>query len=333
MSLAARGTTYADAGRAAPSAHYVLPLRWADDAELDDLTAYLAVLAREVPVTVVDGSPPALFACHEAAWAGLVEHVAPEPWFGANGKVGGVMTGLRRAGAEVVVLADDDVRWTANQLRRAVLLLGDADVLRPQNAFAPLPWHARWDTARTLVNRAFSADYPGTLVVRRSSVLAAGGYAGDVMFENLELIRTLVARGGREVRADDLVVLRRPPSARQFCRQRVRQAYDDLAQPRRLALEAALLPVAVGAVAARRPTVLAGLAAASVALAWRGRSRAGREHFPVAAVLVAPLWVLERAVCVWVALGARARGGVVYRGRRVPRAASSVRRLRARALL
>lgn len=243
------------------------------------------------------------------------------------------MTGLRLARAEVVVLADDDVRWTAGQVRRAVRLLCDADVLRPQNAFAPLPWHARWDTARTLVNRAFGADYPGTLVVRRSSVLAAGGYAGDVMFENLELIRTLVARGGREVRPDDLVVLRRPPSARQFWRQRVRQAYDDLAQPGRLALEAALLPVAVGAVAARRPAVLAGLAAASVAVAWRGRSRAGREHFPVAAVLLAPLWVLERAVCVWVALGARARGGVMYRGRRVPRAASSVRRLCSRALL
>lgn len=315
------------------AAHYVLPLRWADDRELADLTEHLGALARELRVTVVDGSPPALFARHRTAWEGLVEHVAPEPWFGANGKVGGVMTGLRRATADVVVIADDDVRWTAAQLALAVDRLGDADVLRPQNAFEPVPWHARWDTARTLVVRAFGADHPGTLVVRRRSVLAAGGYAGDVMFENLELIRTLVARGGREVRADDLVVARRPPTAAHFWRQRVRQAYDDLAQPGRLAAEAALLPVALAAIGLRRPRVLVGLAAGSVLAAWWGRERAGRSGFPAGSVLLAPAWVAERAVCVWLAIGARVRGGVQYRGRRVPRAASSVRRLRRRALL
>ncbi len=318
----------------APRLHYVLPLRWTDDTGLAELTEYLLRLARVVPVTVVDGSPPASFAAHAAAWRGAVDHVAPEPWPGANGKVAGVMTGLRRATSDVVVLADDDVRWTPRQLADALDLLGDADVLRPQNAFAPLPWHARWDTARTLVNRAFGSDYPGTLVVRRSCVLAAGGYAGDVMFENLEFLRTVAARGGREVRADALVVRRLPPTVAQFWGQRVRQAYDDLAQPWRLVAEAALLPAVLAALVARRPRALAAGAAGAVLVAEHGRRRhGGARAFPRSAALLAPVWLAERAVCVWLALGARARGGVRYRGRRVPRAASSVRALRRRAVL
>ena len=34
--------------------------------------------------------------------------------------------------------------------------------------------------------------------------MAAGGYDGDVLFENLELIRTVRARGGEEAVALDL---------------------------------------------------------------------------------------------------------------------------------
>jgi hypothetical protein len=78
------------------------------------------------------------------------------------GKVAGVTTGVRRAGFEAVVIADDDVRYEHATLQRLVEYLDDHDLVRPQNFFDPLPWHARWDTARTLLNRAFGADYPGT---------------------------------------------------------------------------------------------------------------------------------------------------------------------------
>jgi hypothetical protein len=46
--------------------------------------------------------------------------------------------------------------------------------------------------------------------------------------------------------------------------------------------------------------------------------------------LLAPLWVVERAVCSWLALWARARGGVPYRDGRLRKAASSRRVLRQR---
>ncbi|NKY41758.1 hypothetical protein HGA02_20245, partial [Cellulomonas septica] len=60
-------------------AEYVLPLRWERDDDLAELTAYLRDLAGHVPVTVVDGSPPARFAAHAGAWGTTVRHVRPAP--------------------------------------------------------------------------------------------------------------------------------------------------------------------------------------------------------------------------------------------------------------
>ncbi len=312
-------------------AEYVLPLRWSDDAWLDELAGYLRELSRWVPVLVVDGSDGPIFERHARVLPAEVRHVAPEPWPGGNGKVAGVMTGLRRSRTERVVIADDDVRYTEDVLKRVVELLDRADVVRPANYFDPRPWHARWDMSRSLLNRALGSDYPGTLAVRRSLVLAAGGYAGDVLFENLELLRTIRAAGGREHRADDVLVRRLPPSAPHFLGQRVRQAYDDLAQPPRLIAELSILPLVVLALLTRRPGTVAAGALGLVALAESGRRRAGgTRHFPATSALWLPLWLAERGVCVWLALGSRLRGGARYSGGRLRFAATPRRELRRR---
>ncbi|UBU17622.1 glycosyltransferase [Nonomuraea gerenzanensis] len=309
---------------------YVLPLRWEDDRGLGELTAYLRTLSRHVRIIVVDGSPRELFERHADAWRGLAAHVRPDTALRfANGKVNGVITGMRLATAEHVVIADDDVRYDGPALARMRALLDRADLVRPQNHFARSPWHARWDTARTLLNRGFGADYPGTFGVRRSFFLRMGGYDGDVLFENLELIRTVRAHGGRELRPLDLYVPRLPPDAARFWSQRVRQAYDDFAQPARLALFLGVLPGLAWCVLRRRYGPVAAGAGAAVALAELGRRRAGGGRvFPPTASLFAPVWVLERGVCGWLAVGAAVCGGVPYAGRRVHRAAHSVRSLR-----
>jgi hypothetical protein len=156
-----------------------------------------------------------------------------------------------------------------------------------------------------------------------------GGYDGNVLFENLELVRTIRAGGGREARPLDLYVRRLPPLARQFWSQRVRQAYDEFARPWRLALWLSLLP-GIGWAASRwGAPVFAATAAITMSVAEAGRRRGGGARvFPLAATLAAPLWVLERAVCAWLAVGARLLlGGVPYAGRRLRRAGTSVRTL------
>jgi hypothetical protein len=319
---------------------YVLPLKWDADDELADLTGYLYRLAEWMDVTVVDGSRRELFDHHHRLWHPRIRHVAPDRWPGSNGKVAGVVTGVRAARHPRVVIADDDVRWEVDAVRRGAQLLDRADLVRPQNYFSVLPWHARWDTSRTLVNRAFGSDYPGTYVLRRDTFLRMGGYDGDAMFENLEMARTIRAAGGHELRVDDLFVARRPPSAGHFLRQRVRQAYDSLAQPARLLAEVAMLPglVALGRAARRRcgwqglAGALSGVAAVAVCAAEVGRRRdGGAVAFSSTASLWTPVWLLERAICVWIALGCRLRGGVRYGDRRVLLAAHRLSTLRRQA--
>jgi Glycosyltransferase like family 2 len=306
----------------------VIPLRWNTsrpgyDDDVAELTAYLRDISQLCDVTVVDGSDDDVRQRHVDHWSPFARLLQPEG-MGTNGKVVGSMTGIRRARHELVVLADDDVRHDATTLTRLLDLLDGADVVRPQNVYDRWPWPARWDFARCLVNRAFGADWPGTFALRRNAIDAMRGWNTEVLFENLQLVRTAQAHGLRVVNAPQLVVVRTPPSAEHFWSQRVRQAYDDFAQPARLAAELALLPVLV-AIAARRPRLLLAPTAAAVALGEVGRRRYGRVPAPQTSALWCPVWLLERSVCVWIAFGSWCRGGVRYHGRRVRHAALPVR--------
>lgn len=326
----------------------VVPVRWSRDepARVAELRDHLRSLAREVcHVSVVDGSPARLRAGHERAWRDHARVITPAPvdrlwpgtawpdatspgaaWIGLNGKVVGAWTGVLAARSEAVVISDDDVRHTRESLASLCDALGEAALVRPVTVYDSWPWQARWDGARTLVNVALGAEWPGTLAVRRSVVVEAGGWCPDVLFENLELWRTVQARGHRVVSVP-VVVPRCPPTVRHFWSQRVRQAYDDLAQPGRLTVELALLPTVLWL--ARRPGRVAAGVLATVLLGALGHRRLGpQSQVPSSVVLWTPIWVLERAVCVWLALGYRAAGGVPYCGRRMPLSAHSLRALR-----
>jgi hypothetical protein len=316
---------------------YVLPIKrgrdgTAADAKTAELVAYLTWLTTELDdVIVVDGSPPDVFDNLSGVLPPVLRHLPPDaPGRSAMGKVDGVLTGLRHATEDRVLIADEDVRYDGEALRRMFTLLETADIVRPQNYFSPAPWHALWDTSRSLLNRLTGGDWPGTMGVRRSVAMKQGGYDGDVMFENLELERTVLAAGGRATVPLDLYVRRLPPSTGQFLSQRVRQAYDELARPRRLLIQLMILPATL--VVRRNPLALAVAAAGVVVAAEAGRRRAGgTRYFSPFASLVAPLWLLERGVCAWLALGAQLMfGGIPYRGRIVPRAANSMSTLRRR---
>jgi Glycosyl transferase family 21 len=311
---------------------YVLPLKASRPS--DDLRDYVRGLAdRVADIVVVDASLPQVRAVHSSWWKACVTHVPPDPALEcANGKVWGVLTGLQLARYDRVVIADDDVRWNESGLNRVLALLADAEVVAPANYYAPLPWQARYDTARTLLHRALGADWPGTLAVRRHALEpAGGGYDGDVLFENLELVRTVEAAGGRVAWPLDLFVLRRPPGTKHFLGQRVRQAYDEFARPAHLVPALAILPLTLAALVHRRWGALVAAGLATTVWAEAGRRRAGGQRvYPASSTLLAPLWVLERGICMWFATWWRLRAGVPYAGRRLRRAASRPRDLRRR---
>jgi hypothetical protein len=286
-----------------------------------------------VELIVVDGSSPDVFRMHSQALAGFARHVTPDANLATPmGKVGGVLTGVRLASHERMIIADDDVRYDETSLSEVREQLLTADVVRPQNFFDPLPFHAIWDTGRILLNRVSGGDWPGTLGVRRSALRRTDGYDGNAMFENLELVRTVIASGGTEVVRQDIYVMRRPSSARHFWSQRVRQAYDEIARPARLAWQLAILPLSVLAAFKSMWVFFPVAVAAIVVAAEVGRRREfGAAFFPVSASILAPAWILERAICSWLAVGARVfLGGVPYRGRVLRHAATPMHELRAR---
>ena len=108
--------------------------------------SYLRDISGEVDeILVVDGSPEALFERSRGGAAGVARHVGPHPDLALPmGKVNGIVTGVRECSHERVVIADDDVRYDPAALRRVGRLLDEADLVRPQNYFDELPWHARW---------------------------------------------------------------------------------------------------------------------------------------------------------------------------------------------
>jgi len=310
---------------------YVLPIRAQSPMVDDEFCEYLRAVSLLAETIVVDGSEPDVFAAHAESWGKNVLHVRPDKNLATPmGKVGGVLTGIRLASFPKTIIADDDIRYDGDGLRSVAEALDTADVVRPQNYFTPLPWHAKWDTGRILLNRMTGGDWPGTLGVARDLLLSAGGYDGTVMFENLELVRTIVAVRGREKLLPHVFVPRRPSTARHFWSQRIRQAYDEFARPGRMAFQLALIPFAVLGVMVVGWSIPLAMAITSVALAEAGRrTNGGSRVFPPVTAWFAPAWLMERSVCVWLAVCSRAMfGGIPYRGTVLRRAANPLRVLR-----
>jgi hypothetical protein len=307
---------------------YIVPLRTSDP--VVPLGRYLRDLAAVVDeVIVVDGSEPTDWDEHRMCFPAAVTMLRPA-YETRNGKVAGVVTGVHHARNEHVVVADDDIRYRTDQLVHLARLLERAEVVRPQNYFDPRPWHAHFDMARSVLNRCAGGDWPGTLALRRSSFMVIDRYDGDVLFENLELVRTLRANGGREIVALDLLVARCPPTTAHFWSQQVRQAYDEFARPWRLVGALAWLPALSYLALSRRWRSIASSIAIVTLIAELGRRRGrGRTVFPPSSTALAPVWACWRSACSWAALVSWARGGVRYRGQRLRRAANRPAVLRA----
>jgi hypothetical protein len=303
---------------------YLLPIRRAafSGAEAAELAEYFRLVNEAgCDLLIVDGSPALVFEQHGQVWRGLARHEAVDRSFGyLNDKVNGIHTGVNLAATEKIILADDDIRYTTNNIAAVSELLEQFEVVRPQNFLSPLPWWARMEAARMLINRATlrTADYPGTCAFRRSTMLRVGHYDGDVLFDNEEIIRHFARAGASVSYALNLFVQKQPPTLRKWKEQRPRQAYEDFGLRGKTALFATLPFVAAGlgiALGVQGLLLFAGLlAGGSFALALGGRLRGtAARHFPFSVCLFAPLWVLERtASTYWAVYWHLTRGGYPF---------------------
>lgn len=301
-------------------ATYLLPIRrvrfgQAEAKRFSDYFQRLQLAGCEV--LIVDGSPKSIFEEHKKSWESFCVHVAPDPKYTyLNGKVNGVHTGVALASCERIILADDDIRYTASDIERMCHLLNQFEMVRPQNFIHPRPLWARLEIARILINRGVlrAGDYPGTCGFGRSAMYRVGPYDGDVLFDNEEIVRHFALHRATIKYALDFFILKRPPTFTKWLEQRPRQAYEDFVMRAKTAAFLAVLPVTLALSYLR--SIRAGLvfftalALFSVLLASIGLLRdAAYRFFPFYSSLFAPLWMLERSLSVYWAVYWRVRYG------------------------
>jgi hypothetical protein len=292
---------------------YLLPIRRGSFSaeEAGDFAEYFEALANAgCNVLVIDGSPSDVFEQHQRIWSQHAHHQPVDRRFNyLNDKVNGIHTGVELSPNEKIILADDDIRYSADDIERASHLLDDYEVVRPQNYLRPLPWWARMESARMLINRATlrTADYPGTCAFRRATMLRVGHYDGDVLFDNEEIIRHFARHGAQICYANDFFVLKRAPRFRKWLEQRPRQAYEDFGLRAKttlfFSLPALVTLVAVIAGTKALAWVLTLLALLAMMIAFAGRMHGdARNYFPVSIIFFAPFWILERSISTYWAL-------------------------------
>jgi hypothetical protein len=302
---------------------YLLTIRRVrfDAGEADRFRDYFRLLkGAGCEVLVVDGSPREVFAAYAGAWDGACVHAPVDPQYKyLNGKVNGIHTGVSLAAHDRIILADDDIRYTPDNVRRMAEMLESFEMVRPQNYLKPLPAWAWTEAARMLINRAWmrEGDYPGTLGVRREAMRRLGHYDGDVLFDNEEIVRHFRAHGACIAYARDFFILKRPPSFRKWVEQRPRQAYEDFVMRVKTIFFAALVPaLALLWLASGRGWALAAAAAVAfgaVLVAARGLGDGAARFFPPWVCLYAPLWVAERvASTYWAFYWRVVRGGYPF---------------------
>jgi hypothetical protein len=302
---------------------YLLTIRRTrfDSAEAEDFRQYFELLAEAgCEVLVVDGSPAEIFAAYGEAWRGVCRHETVDPQYKfLNGKVNGIHTGVAIAAHNSIILADDDIRYTPADVKRMSFLLADYEMVRPQNYFKPLPFWARMEAARMLINRAWirEGDYSGTLGVTRTAMRRVGHYDGDVLFDNEEIVRHFRLKNAKIKYARDFFLLKRPATFRKWIEQRPRQAYEDFVMRAKTAFFL-LLPIdfvlfwvfggwrfALGFVFI--------VAVGAMLTAAYGLGDGAIRFFPRSIVFYAPLWFVERSFSTYWAFYWRfTRGGYPF---------------------
>ena len=304
------------------SCTYICPVRFTsiDDNEINEYHKYWQFLENlGCEVVVVDGSPPEVFEALKKKCTSCRLIRVNKSYGFLNGKVNAVYTGVSAGSCEKIILADDDIRFTASDIDRMKRELKFYDLIKPQNYFDPNPLWTQVDSARMLMNRSLfsEGDFPGCFGFLKSAFQSAGFFDGDVLFDNEELVKHFANRNMRVLYARDFFILRRPPTPAKWLEQRPRQAYEDFVMKKRSLFFFSMIPLQVLlAVLQRRKfggLLLLGVSSVAVALALLGRRGGAGKQSSVASAFFAPLWLLERSISIYVALYWRlARGGYPF---------------------
>lgn len=284
---------------------------------LRDLANYLSTLGPAAcDVVILDPSPKLQFDLNARILRWVGRHVAVRrEHCASNGSVDIVRAAGAVGACEKIVVASEDVRYTAEAVEQMCALLDVHEVVEPQDYLDPLPWWGGIEAGRMLVHRGIEPrpDHGATFGFRKSAIKTLRALAAleSVAGAAYDQPRRLAAVGAEVFPAPDVFVRREPAGFGEWLSQRPRVAGEELGSSSKTIFFLTLLPLLV-TLALLGGAELAGgyagvIAFASIGLALRGRLGASAV-FPFRACLFAPLWVLERSVSVYWALLRKLRG-------------------------
>ncbi len=281
--------------------------------ELRDFAHYLSTVSLAgCEVLILDPSPRLQFDLNARSLRWVGRHMPVRPQHRTpGGAIDVVRAAADLAGCEKVIVAADDVRYSAQAIGQLCELLETYEVVEPQDYLDPLPWWGGIDAGRILVHRGIEPqpDHGATFGFRRSAIRALRTLNTSDAADDPP--RRLAAHGANVHPAADVFVRRQPVALGEWLAQRPRQAGEDFVLPMKTAFFFSLVPLLLLLAALGNLRIAGGyagvIAFASIGLAVRGRTGAG-AFFPFRACLFAPLWVFERAVSVYWALYRKLRG-------------------------
>ena len=283
----------------------------ASTSELRELAAYFSSLSvAGCDVVILDPSPRLQFELNGRVLRWVGRHVAVRPEDRSARGIDLLRAASEHAACEKVIVAGEDIRYTAEAIGQICDLLDIHEVVEPQDYLDPLPWWGGIEAGRMLIHRGIEPrpDHGATFGFRRSALRSLRALA-----PSSELNSRRLAAIGAEVHAAAEVFVRREPSPLgEWLSSRPRRAGDDFGLPLKTVFFFSVLPLLLLLAVLGGPRDAGGyagtIAFASLALAIRGRAGTAAAHFPMRACLFAPLWVLERSVSVYWALFRKLRG-------------------------
>jgi hypothetical protein len=298
-------------GRECRCSYVVVPGHDLEPDALRELSRYLSTLGvMGCDVVVLDPSPSPLFECNGRVLRWVARHVP----VGAehctpSGLLDRVQAASSVAASEKVIVASEDVRYTADAIARLVDLLDVHEVAEPQDYLEPLPWWGSVEAGRILLHRGIEPqpDHGATFAFCRGAVRNMRGRGSG----SEDSVRRLANAGIDVFPAADVFVRRAPGTFDQWIEARPRIAAGDFSLPFKSAFFFSIVPLLL-LLAIFGGWRLAGVSAGAIAFSAVGLALNGRTgasaYFPLRSCLFAPLWVFERSISVYWALFRKFRG-------------------------
>lgn len=292
---------------------YIVHLdRTCGPAELTSLAGYLSSLSvAGCEVVILDSNSNPVFEDNARVLRWVGRHTGVRAIYrSAFGVVDIVRAAADLASCEKVIVADAGARWNADSIGEACELLDVHEAMVPEEYLGAERWWSSLDAARLLLRRGLNFEPAGatTFAFRRTVVRALRTFPPAVDDDHL---RRLILGGVEVFPASGTFVQLQSTELEHWVGSRPRVASGSFNEPVQAAFFFAVVPTLLLVAFAAGPRVAAALlgimAFGTITLSLRGRAGAA-AYFPMRTVLLAPVWLLERSVSVYWALGAKLRG-------------------------